>query len=393
MFRLDNRVFLWLCLLVLPGCNPSKNNREIPVIKVETKSDKISLSDVADEIRFVPLETNDSCLIGEVNKLLIYNDKLIVFDRVHASTIFIFNKEGRFLSKISNCGKGPLEYVAITDLTIDIKNEQILIYDNKSKRLIWFEFDGKPVKSKYVGIVTNEISCDAEGMVLFYSPFNPNAITENNKPVILPPGLIVFNPENGSFRMGLIDGSEKSVVAYSPGLSGFGKSLYLCSQFSDTIYFGKNREIEPMCFLDFGEFSVPGNQRKRNYSRSNSSVFFNSRFVTGKHFFMASDDWIFFCHTMQKSCIYNFIHRQVNSTISGTTIKNDLTGTSFSFPLFIDNEGLYALANFDNFKPVNTNFSQIKDESSRNCIKDTVESILASLDEGSNPVLVQIKLK
>jgi hypothetical protein len=76
---------------------------------------------------FVKLETTKESLIGFTSKLIISNDLIFVLDNRIAKALFVFNKDGKFLYKIRNIGKGPGEILDIRDF--DIRNNTIYILD------------------------------------------------------------------------------------------------------------------------------------------------------------------------------------------------------------------------------------------------------------------------
>ena len=63
---------------------------------------------VGSDVRYVPLETTDSCLVGGSPNILLLDKEIVVFSR---QTCFIFDKEsGKFLSKVGHLGDDPEAY-------------------------------------------------------------------------------------------------------------------------------------------------------------------------------------------------------------------------------------------------------------------------------------------
>ena len=60
--------------------------------------------------------------------------------------IFIFNREGQFISKINRKGRGPEEYMSISDLAINPFNGCLEILDPWGK-LLAFDLNGKYLHS------------------------------------------------------------------------------------------------------------------------------------------------------------------------------------------------------------------------------------------------------
>lgn len=92
-------------------------------------------SDIFEKIDFVQLETNDSTLIGNIGKIQLADSFIYLLDKTQ-DCIFIFNDDGSFNNKISRKGKGPGEYLAISDFEADdngnieiLAYRQLLLYD------------------------------------------------------------------------------------------------------------------------------------------------------------------------------------------------------------------------------------------------------------------------
>ena len=102
--------------------------KEIDISSVYDKDDKVLLSEVADSISYISLETDSSCFIGKIRN----PDKNIQFakDRFFISdgdNLFSFENSGKFLFKIGRQGKGPGEYFRIDNFTVLNKQKLVVI--------------------------------------------------------------------------------------------------------------------------------------------------------------------------------------------------------------------------------------------------------------------------
>ncbi len=68
--------------------------------------------------KFIRLDTNDSCLIGKIDKIISDSSCLFVYDKRNSS-VFKFDDNGKFLCKIDYKGKGPTEYNEAWDMTLN----------------------------------------------------------------------------------------------------------------------------------------------------------------------------------------------------------------------------------------------------------------------------------
>jgi hypothetical protein len=86
-------------------------------------------------IETILLETNESCLIGSINKMRVSDKYIFILDTDIAKGLFVFDKKGNFVRKIGNAGHGPGEYVNPSDFTISYENNTIYILDYASNRI------------------------------------------------------------------------------------------------------------------------------------------------------------------------------------------------------------------------------------------------------------------
>ena len=100
----------------------------------------IPLFDLVDSIEVVQLETNNQCLISWIAKVLFCGDRYYTLD-VLRQTVFCFDRNGRFIRKISGQGRGPKEYVNMEDIAIDPYNDQLLLVDGWGS-VLCFDLEG-----------------------------------------------------------------------------------------------------------------------------------------------------------------------------------------------------------------------------------------------------------
>ena len=117
--------------------NPNKSQEEV-----------FSYSKLYKNVKAIFLETNESCLIGRIDKIQVCDQFILVLDRMIAKSLFVFDNEGRFIRKIGNIGNGPGEYISISDFTIDKENKTIFLLDKSLERIHKYELTlGKYINS------------------------------------------------------------------------------------------------------------------------------------------------------------------------------------------------------------------------------------------------------
>jgi len=88
---------------------PIKDNR----IKVDLNHpQQASLFDYFSHVELIPLETSDRIVIGQLEKVLDYQDRYYTLDYKQAQ-VSVFDKTGKFLYNIGRSGQGPEEYLPL----------------------------------------------------------------------------------------------------------------------------------------------------------------------------------------------------------------------------------------------------------------------------------------
>lgn len=125
--------------LLLYNCDSTKSiitDTEDIVFGNPEETDKDKLYDIK---WIIPLETSDDCLIGEIDKIQFYNDRIYILDILLRKAVLVFDIDGNYLGRIGNTGRGPGEYILPVSFTIDERNDIITIYDNGTDKAISYQ--------------------------------------------------------------------------------------------------------------------------------------------------------------------------------------------------------------------------------------------------------------
>ncbi len=105
---------------------------------------EVAYTDFLSDIKLIPLETNDSILIGEINKVLGDENSFYILDAFNTGRIFRFDKQGKFLNFIGKKGNGPGEFN--TPLDFIVFNDKVLVL-NEGGKIIEFDKNGNYKKT------------------------------------------------------------------------------------------------------------------------------------------------------------------------------------------------------------------------------------------------------
>lgn len=136
---------LFICVLLI-SCSKQKSNTK-NVERINCTENKIEESlDISDkfDIKPVVLETTQESLIGRIKKVMVYKNRIYVFDQLVSKSLFVFNLDGDFLFKISPYGRGKGEAMYLTNF--DIFDEDIYFLSSLDRKILDYDINGNFVK-------------------------------------------------------------------------------------------------------------------------------------------------------------------------------------------------------------------------------------------------------
>ena len=138
--------------VILFSCvHPSKDDfiqqdsfETIPIEYGLNREPRMKLSEFVKDIKFIPLELTDECLLRGVERAEITDEYIYVVDKPdHRSPcVYQFDHKGNFIRRIGSQGQGPEEFIEMRGFTLNRKTGEIYIYDGIRKRMLSFYQDG-----------------------------------------------------------------------------------------------------------------------------------------------------------------------------------------------------------------------------------------------------------
>ena len=112
--------------LLLGACGRSYHVDEagVRILPVELKHQDVKLEDIFERVEVIPLETNDSCLIRSIGRVIDKDSMIYLFD---VTKVRKFKPDGTYAGSIGRKGQGPGEYYYVEDFDIDPANGDVYI--------------------------------------------------------------------------------------------------------------------------------------------------------------------------------------------------------------------------------------------------------------------------
>ena len=224
----------WLSNLVACTSTPSQvTNPDIVSIELPLRQNDqlIKLSELADSIRYIPLQTTDSCLIGSIDKLLQTDKgKFVIVDKETAVAVYLFDKNGRFLNHIGRQGQGYGEYVSIEDVTWG--DGYVYVWDSNLHKVLKYTEQGKLVNEFKFDHTAYSVHSLQEDVLAFACDYTPNhSLKQKGKY----PNLLIYDATSDQLNTDLYFDERMDGTGFMSTLNNLTEgNLYL--PLNDTLY-------------------------------------------------------------------------------------------------------------------------------------------------------------
>ncbi len=157
-FKRNSYSYLLLCIIFTISCNQNESKfaseiQKTPHFEINQEAPwrEINISDAIDlnlkeyasifhEKRYICLD--DKYLIANIDKLAFYKDRIYILDATIKDRIFIFDLSGNLIKMIDNQGRGPREYVGLSDIYIDTAKSELLANERLGTGIIHYTLNG-----------------------------------------------------------------------------------------------------------------------------------------------------------------------------------------------------------------------------------------------------------
>lgn len=154
--------FLILCPALLFSCSSTKDE-DVQEFSVSLLSN-VNVEQLICEADEIVLDIGEDHLISNVDKICDDKQYLYVLDRRQA-VIYLFDHDGKYISKISRKGRSNNEYVAIDD--IDVFRGYIYVLDSASKKILRYEKSGEVTAVIKLNDWYQNLSVDSDRIILY----------------------------------------------------------------------------------------------------------------------------------------------------------------------------------------------------------------------------------
>lgn len=247
------RALLILGIAIILGCSTSsveiKNSNSI-LCKINVPVEEFGNDNYVKSAKYIFLD--QAYLIGKVGRVLFFDKKIFIHDEM-TGLIAVFSDDGKYLFRIDNKGKGSMEYLELTDFTIDKQNNDLLIFDEMSHKILTFSLrKNKFIKEKKIDFYPTAFACEAD-YLYFYNPYTFNYPRKEEYHYSLIQTNLNVKEEERYFEVEEDMGNFMS----NPNRKGFfyGNNLFFKNRFENIIYKLNKGNVVAHCEIKFEDNS------------------------------------------------------------------------------------------------------------------------------------------
>ncbi len=164
-----------IVVILLLGSSCREDSRESftgegTLIQYDYKPDVvIPLSPFFDTVEFVFLGGIGE-FSGEFRKVVVTGEHIYATCKKNKTGVFMFTREGEYIRKIGILGRGPGEFVVLSDFAVDEDNDRVIIYDVATRSLVVYDREeGGFTERINTDILAREFELLPSGNYLFYT--------------------------------------------------------------------------------------------------------------------------------------------------------------------------------------------------------------------------------
>ena len=149
------RLLIIVLITAFASCTHGNKSKKINVIDIASnvgKTEIVSLSEIAESVYIIPLETNSNSLLGSPYNYLSFENG-VIFIKQNINELKKFDQNGNFLYTFNRHGRGPEEYEHLSSFKIDSKSNNILVSTHSGL----IEYDQNANFIKKINVLENPI--------------------------------------------------------------------------------------------------------------------------------------------------------------------------------------------------------------------------------------------
>jgi len=380
-------VILIMIWISTASCKNQTNINEQEILKkiyrVDVERDirtlnSLPISLLSKQIEYVPLENNPHYPIRRISDIAVSDSFIFVSD---GDKLLLFSRRGEFLRQIGLSGRGPEEYLSISDFRINMVDREIYILS--PRKVLIYNFD-----NQFIRYFTIEFPCNQfilnKSDIIFY-PFNiPVSHLKPDYSLYISDSLgnLQYTVKNNVNRV------NKGLVIPTSCLYNYNDTLHFMEFGIDTLFSIINKRKIPYAMFNLGKMKMNSDPTISEALDSKGKLWIYRILESDKTMFIKI---IWGINDSITNCIFDKTSSKLK-ILKDNGFINDLDGGPTFWPKVISDQGLLI-----DFKDAiefiqllkNPKFEDLKLKNSEKY--QNISKMISQLNDASNPVVIILR--
>lgn len=143
IIKMKRYKFIYLIALMAAGFCSCRNQEvaEEYTIKMDEAEKTFKLADILEPLKFTAIQSPDSCLMKNLDKVIQIPDGYVILDRANEHSVVAYSEAGQFICTFGRKGGGPGEYTFVHDIALSPNRDSLLVCGDNSDVYI-YSLDG-----------------------------------------------------------------------------------------------------------------------------------------------------------------------------------------------------------------------------------------------------------
>jgi hypothetical protein len=259
------KIYLTAILMIaVCGCGERASKKdnigEVIRINPHEATDYVNLSEIADSIKCIRLQPDSSDVMGRVVNVIIRKKYIYALD-VSQQMVFVFDKTGKFVTKLSKKGQGPGEYVWLGNIFVDDNEEYIEVLDMGTDTKIKYTNISFELVESLRGptVFSHNNNCRKNGGFYYFEAYLLDNIINDKH---IQGGVVIIDDKN-NMKIVFEKKTETNGIYFYPTTESFAQNdrneLFISMPYDNTFYRLEAGEAYPVYTVDFGKYGIANN--------------------------------------------------------------------------------------------------------------------------------------
>ncbi|MDR2009699.1 MAG: 6-bladed beta-propeller [Bacteroidales bacterium] len=246
---------------LLGGCGDKtadKGLTDIISIDPHKAEEYINLSEIVDSVKCIKLQTDSNDIMGRIREIVIKKKYIYAMD-ASQHIVFVFDKVGKFVSKLNKRGQGTDEYASMGPVFIDDNEEYIELIDRRGAKTVRLKYTNISFELVEISPFPADLSynsCRRSDSTYYFATQQIDNIINGKKTNA---GLVILDDKN---KMTILfdKNIETNNHYFSANSESFTQNdkneLFVSIMYDNTFYRLEAGEAYPVFSVDFGEYGI-----------------------------------------------------------------------------------------------------------------------------------------